>query len=530
MKNFSPQQTEDILLSLTQKPRNSFEDELERRLSQESPSHAQSSPSKKHFSWKPLFWSLTPVLLLLAFFLSEPNFVKAQIGDIIAAGKKILFGEYSFTFNGDKKFPGTYITFNSLIDEQNISEKAEAVLKENQKALEDLITQTPETIEKILVRDDTLTGEIYIVLLGKNNVPLRGGIISTPESMPEAQDIILNSLCDTLEYKIDPLTSSTQNYIYTNPNWGLSYTVPRIKGLEPGQICGGGGGFNGSALAVTTQFSPTTTEESVSPPGFIGVGVIFPQGDIPEETKKNATKVRIGTEEWWVEKDGKTFSLLKNGFRYVIEYDTTEQEEKEYEQIAQEILQSIQITEPNLFLNYQAEAIFLELWNKDEIYTLRGELWQKNPTYPIETEVTKETEITEEVSVSPFGDKIELPFELIFPTESKIITQYFGLNHNGIDIAGKTGEEIKATAAGTVTTAQCGWNGGYGCYIILDHGNGITSLYANNDTLIVSEGEKVSAGQKIAELGSTGRSTGSHMHFEIRQNEKSMNPMHYLNI
>ena len=72
------------------------------------------------------------------------------------------------------------------------------------------------------------------------------------------------------------------------------------------------------------------------------------------------------------------------------------------------------------------------------------------------------------------------------------------------------------------------WMGGYGKAVIIDHGNGISTLYAHNSDLVVGEGQRVGKGQQVALAGSTGYSTGPHLHFEVRQNGSPVNPMDYL--
>ncbi|MEK7643792.1 MAG: M23 family metallopeptidase [Patescibacteria group bacterium] len=116
----------------------------------------------------------------------------------------------------------------------------------------------------------------------------------------------------------------------------------------------------------------------------------------------------------------------------------------------------------------------------------------------------------------------------LWPTAAGIITQYYGWRHTGLDIAGKQGLANYATKSGTVIKSQCGYNGGYGCYIIINHGNGAQSLYGHNSKLLVSVGDYVEQGQAIAILGNTGRSTGPHIHFEIRINGKRVNPLQYI--
>lgn len=116
----------------------------------------------------------------------------------------------------------------------------------------------------------------------------------------------------------------------------------------------------------------------------------------------------------------------------------------------------------------------------------------------------------------------------LWPTSVRTITQYYGWRHNGLDIAGPTGSPLYASRGGTVVTSQCGYNSGYGCYIVLDHGSGVTTLYGHASQLYVNVGDVVSQGQTIAAMGSTGRSTGPHIHFEIRVNGRRANPLQYI--
>lgn len=89
--------------------------------------------------------------------------------------------------------------------------------------------------------------------------------------------------------------------------------------------------------------------------------------------------------------------------------------------------------------------------------------------------------------------------------------------YNGVDLAAPAGTEILAAANGTVIISKSGgYNGGYGNYVVIRHGNGTQTLYAHNTSNLVSVGEQVSQGQVIATVGSTGRSTGNHVHFEVR--------------
>lgn len=98
--------------------------------------------------------------------------------------------------------------------------------------------------------------------------------------------------------------------------------------------------------------------------------------------------------------------------------------------------------------------------------------------------------------------------------------------HSGLDIGGSTGTPYYAAAAGKVVTA--GMSGGYGYMILLDHGNGVVTRYAHSSKLLVTEGQQVSQGQKIGLVGSTGNSTGPHLHFEVILNGSTVNPANYL--
>ncbi len=99
--------------------------------------------------------------------------------------------------------------------------------------------------------------------------------------------------------------------------------------------------------------------------------------------------------------------------------------------------------------------------------------------------------------------------------------------HMGIDLAGPMGTPIYATADGIVSAA--GWNsGGYGNLIKLDHGRGIETRYGHLSAILVTAGQHISRGQMIARMGSTGRSTGSHLHYEVRIEGKAVNPIPFM--
>ncbi|MBU0706034.1 M23 family metallopeptidase [Patescibacteria group bacterium] len=120
---------------------------------------------------------------------------------------------------------------------------------------------------------------------------------------------------------------------------------------------------------------------------------------------------------------------------------------------------------------------------------------------------------------------------LIWPTlGSAKLTQGFHAGHYAIDIGNRNKGPIFAAAAGKVVEASYGWNGGYGNVVIIDHGNGMQTLYAHNEKLYVTEGQYVDQGQTVSWMGRSGRvygPTGIHVHFEVRINGVKYNPMNF---
>lgn len=149
---------------------------------------------------------------------------------------------------------------------------------------------------------------------------------------------------------------------------------------------------------------------------------------------------------------------------------------------------------------------------------------------------SKDSDVTNKLSDSE--KKLQTYIEY-FPTlwpANGIISSPFGYRadpfnssekrHQGIDIAAQYGENIKASASGKVILSA--YNGNYGNCIIINHNNGITTLYAHASSLIAKEGQTVKKGDIIAKVGSTGRSTGPHLHFEVRINGTPEDPVKYL--
>lgn len=113
------------------------------------------------------------------------------------------------------------------------------------------------------------------------------------------------------------------------------------------------------------------------------------------------------------------------------------------------------------------------------------------------------------------------------PVEEVKISQSYKFFHPGLDLDGETGDHIKPIKAGKIEVAEYS-NVGYGRHVIVDHGNNLKTLYAHLSKINVKEGDEVTTASVIGEMGSTGKSTGSHLHFEVRNNGIPVNPMSIL--
>ena len=159
------------------------------------------------------------------------------------------------------------------------------------------------------------------------------------------------------------------------------------------------------------------------------------------------------------------------------------------------------------------------------LYSENGEEYEPVEIEVAENKVSKELDKIEDKSVNG----IYLAQKPI----TGVITSRFGSResirsypHNGLDIAAPYGTNIKSATKGTVSFA--GYNGSYGNLIIVDCGNGVQIYYGHCSKLLASVGDKVEAGDIIAQVGSTGNSTGNHLHFEIKVNGVSVNPQNYI--
>ena len=139
---------------------------------------------------------------------------------------------------------------------------------------------------------------------------------------------------------------------------------------------------------------------------------------------------------------------------------------------------------------------------------------------PSEAPIESGREATNEGKLAP---------EFIWPVRGVTVSGYGPRNgsfHDGIDISAPEGTPIRAVQQGEVIYSD--QLRGYGNLIIIRHGDGLVSVYSHNRKNLVREGQKVAKGEVIGEVGSTGRVSGPHLHFEVRRNNKARDPLHYL--
>jgi len=134
-----------------------------------------------------------------------------------------------------------------------------------------------------------------------------------------------------------------------------------------------------------------------------------------------------------------------------------------------------------------------------------------------------------QASVGSTGSGAVSAAGFIWPVNGTVVSGYgwrWGRMHEGIDISASTGTPIWAAAAGNVIYA--GWLGGYGNLVVVDHGNGLATAYAHASSILVSVGQPVGQGETVSLVGSTGNSSGPHLHFEVRVNGAAVDPLLYV--
>lgn len=240
-----------------------------------------------------------------------------------------------------------------------------------------------------------------------------------------------------------------------------------------------------------------------------------------------------------VTNDDEIFNKIKDqGVAYYKYYAITDnQEEKLYVSTFEEAENVISSLKEKNSSNINTISIVEKYETEMEDLISSEEAVSKLYVEPVKTVTvakTKNTISTGKVNTSTntSSAKTSIGISLMKPV-SGIITSRFGARsnvrssaHTGLDIATSTGTPIKAAASGTVTFS--GYKGSYGYMVVISHGNGVQTYYGHCDKLYVSTGEQVSQGQVIAAVGSTGNSTGPHLHLEVRVNGVAYNPQNYV--
>lgn len=249
--------------------------------------------------------------------------------------------------------------------------------------------------------------------------------------------------------------------------------------------------------------------------------VAFVTVDSVEYEKKIASKNLINEEEAL----DKIKDSVKNVYRvYEISYsDNVESiyvySEQEAEEITQKLKEEYSEIEPNLSIK--------ELYVEKEVTEESIKLAKEKVEQDLENK--KEEKKQKEIDAKTINGI----YIACTPVSTGRISSRFGSVesirdhvHQGIDIAAPYGTQIKSAADGTVISA--GVSGGYGNLVIVNHGNGVKTYYGHCSSITSHVGQKVKAGDVIAKVGSTGNSTGNHLHFEIRLNDKQVNPEGYI--
>ncbi len=235
--------------------------------------------------------------------------------------------------------------------------------------------------------------------------------------------------------------------------------------------------------------------------------------------------------------DDKIYEKIKEqGITYYRYYAIADnEEEKQYVATFEEAEQVINGLKEKNSSNIEKISIIEKYEENMQELATQEEAISKLYVEPAKTKVTvAQTKTTGSVntSLTTSGGKANIGLTLIRPI-SGVITSRFGVrsslrksSHTGLDIAASTGTPIAAAASGTVTFS--GRKGSYGNMIVITHSNGVQTYYGHCSQLYVSAGTQVSQGQTIASVGSTGNSTGPHLHLEVRVNGVAYNPQNYV--
>lgn len=241
-------------------------------------------------------------------------------------------------------------------------------------------------------------------------------------------------------------------------------------------------------------------------------------GKIVEEEELTVVTTEVVTEEEPIEFDKveKSSDELYIGETKVVEKgedgkkNVTKKVRKENGQVVKEEIQKETVVEE------PKEKVVL-------VGTKQPEILEESETGQSETGEILQSEATDgEFQIG--GGQLKAPLSSLRVTSS--FGPRWGRTHRGVDLGMESGAPIYAADSGTVIFSD--WNGSYGNLVKLDHGNGMVTYYAHCSELLVSQGQNVSKGEVIARVGSTGNSTGPHLHFEVLMDGNNVNPMNYL--
>lgn len=232
-------------------------------------------------------------------------------------------------------------------------------------------------------------------------------------------------------------------------------------------------------------------------------------------------------------------TVVKDGVSYYKYYAILDDDdEKVYVanfETAEKIIDELKDSESNNIDELSIiEKYETKLENFSDQETAVSELYEKKPVVVAKKTTTKYSSSGQKVSTSfnISSSRPSLGLSLIRPVSGSISSRFGSMSrvrsgvHTGLDIAASSGTTIKAAASGTVVFS--GYKGSFGNMIAIDHGNGVLTYYGHCSKLYVSAGTKVSQGTAIAAVGSTGNSTGPHLHFEVRVNGVAYNPQNYV--
>ena len=200
--------------------------------------------------------------------------------------------------------------------------------------------------------------------------------------------------------------------------------------------------------------------------------------------------------------------------------------DKKQETSENEILIAMQ---KEMIIKYHYYEIYINNQKVESVDTLEEAQTITNKIEEVDKNIKYKIKEIKTKKVEPNINGIKLA---VLPVQGNITSRY-GVSsrirvstHTGLDIAAVTGTAIKAVAAGIVTNAA--YTGSYGNLVKIDHGNGVETWYGHTSKMYVKVGQNIQAGDTIAAVGSTGNSTGPHLHFEIRINGQHINPQNYI--